>query len=112
MTNEQEFYFSEHVRWFIVEKPVKIGHAALEMMKDTLLTVNGENCQGRSTLSTELLMSGNNPDGNNRIIQPLRERTIYYFDMAASSCVPPLKKHVNSKIKFSYINIYLFIHFE
>lgn len=72
------------------------------MMKDTLLTVNGENCiggvKGKSTLSTELLMSGNNPDGNNRMIQPLRERTIYYFDMAASTCVPPLKKHVNKKL--------------
>ncbi len=73
------------------------------MMKDTILTINGQNCIGgvksKSTLTAELLMSGNNNDGNNRLIQPLRERTIYYFDMAASTCVPPLKKHVKiSKI--------------
>lgn len=38
-----------------------------------------------------------NPDGNNRDIQPIKEREIFYFDMKNSDCVPfPKRKNKSS----------------
>jgi hypothetical protein len=48
-----------------------------------------------------------NPDGNNRDLQPGRDRPIYYFDMMTSSCVPPPRFRVNNIIfEKTYSNSY------
>ena len=78
------------MRWFIVEKPVNLGYAALEMMKD-ILTIPAMSSAGKYVAD---LRYPPNPDGNNRDLQPAKDRPIYYFDMRASSCVPPLRRKV------------------
>lgn len=78
----------EHVRWFIIDKPVNLGYADLEMVKG-VLTIPQMSSQGRFVAD---LRYPPNPDGNNRDIQPIRSREIYYFDMKNSDCVPTPKR--------------------
>ena len=89
----------EHVRWFIVEKPVKLGYAALEMIKD-VLTIPAMSYEGKYVAD---LRYPPNPDGNNRDLQKGRDRPIYYFDMMTSSCVPL------PRLKVKYIDDYRLI---
>lgn len=43
------------------------------------------------------LRSPPNPDGNNRDLQAIRQRDIYYFDMTSSNCVPNPKRKIKSQ---------------
>lgn len=87
----------EHVRWFIVEKPVHVGYAALNMIKDVLAipTLGARQADGGSKFVADL-NSPKNPDGNNRDPSPIRDRSILYYDSRASNCAPqPVKKPVH-----------------
>ena len=82
------------MRWFIVEKPVHVGYAALSMIKDVLQipTLGASQADG-STKYVADLNSPKNPDGNNRDPMPIRDRSILYYDSKASNCAPqPVRK--------------------
>ena len=84
----------EHMRWFVVEKPVHVGYAALSMIKDVLQipTLGASQADG-STKYVADLNSPKNPDGNNRDPMPIRDRSILYYDAKASNCAPqPVRK--------------------
>ena len=95
--------FKEHARWFIVEKPVHVGYAALNMIKDVLaipaLGAQSQACDGSSEMKYVAdLNTPKNPDGNNRDIVPVRDRTILYYDAKASNCSPQPVKKVNIRL--------------
>lgn len=82
------------MRWFVVEKPVHVGYAALSMIKDVLQipTLGASQADG-STKYVADLNSPKNPDGNNRDPMPIRDRSILYYDAKASNCAPqPVRK--------------------
>ena len=71
------------------------------MVKDVL------KIQGMQTSSGKYLAdlrSPPNPDGNSRDLQLLRDRAVYYFDMATSSCVPLPRKRVYKINRFNNNN--------
>jgi carbonic anhydrase len=79
----------EHTRWFIIEKPVHVGYAALSMIKDVLqIPTLGASQSDGSVKYVADLNTPKNPDGNNRDAMPIRDRGILYYDTKASNCAP------------------------
>ena len=68
------------------------------MIKDVLaipvLGAQAQACDGSSeTKYVADLNSPKNPDGNNRDVVPVRDRSILYYDAKSSNCAPqPVKK--------------------
>ena len=73
----------ENVVWFVVAQPQNLSMTTITFLKDSVLKpVGGGDCDEES--------EGDYPDnfdGNNRNTQPLRDRTIFYFDRL-ESCNP------------------------
>jgi len=86
------------VNWFIVEQPQNLSLTTITFIKDALIPPKGPSDDSSSSGGEDAYPD--NFDGNNRNIQPLRNRVVQYFDRE-HSCTPyepPKKVLIDNKI--------------
>jgi len=80
----------EETLWIIKKDPILASYTALDLLRDVFnppaLGDNGAGCSGGGmTINLQYQV---NPEGNNRQVQPLKGRHVYYYD--ASACEPTI----------------------
>lgn len=82
----------ENVIWFVASEPIPLGSSVLEFVRDALNPV--KKIGGNKEDKTQVI----NFDGSNRVVQPISNREVMYFDKM-NSCEPYVEKKTDVKMQ-------------